>query len=176
MVEPTGIAYIFPGQGAQAVGMGRDLFENFAAAKAVFQLADEATGFNLTKLCFEGPENELLETINTQPAILTVSLACIKAVEEVFGDKLPMPSFVAGHSLGEYTALAVSGAIDYRTAIYLTRQRGRLMHDAGQQNKGGMAAILGMDESALQEVCRETGTIIANVNCPGQYVISGTES
>jgi [acyl-carrier-protein] S-malonyltransferase len=176
MVEPTGTAFIFPGQGAQAVGMGRDLFENFAAAKVVFQLADEVTGFSLTKLCFEGPEAELLQTINTQPAILTVSLACLKAIEEASGGKLPVPAFVAGHSLGEYTALAVSGAIDYGPAIYLTRQRGRLMYEAGLQNKGGMAAVLGLDEAVLQEVCRETDTIIANYNCPGQFVISGAES
>lgn len=176
MVASTGLAFIFPGQGAQAVGMGRDIFENFASAKAVFQLADEATGFNLTRLCFEGPEADLLQTINTQPAILTVSLACVKALEEASGGQLPVPSFVAGHSLGEYTALAVSGAIDFRTAIYLTRQRGRLMHEAGQLNKGVMAAVLGLDEAVLQKVCRETGTIIANFNCPGQYVISGAES
>ncbi len=175
MVEQTGIALVFPGQGAQAVGMGRDLSENFASSRAIFQLADEVTGFNLSKLCFEGPEPDLLQTMNTQPAILTVSLAMLKAIEEAAGKPLPFPGFAAGHSLGEYTALAFVGALDYRTAIYLTRERGRLMHEAGQINKGGMAAVLGLDENILQEVCRETNTVIANYNCPGQYVISGAE-
>ncbi len=175
MDESTEVAYIFPGQGAQTVGMGRDLYDNFASARAVFQQADEATGFALTKLCFEGPEEELRQTINSQPAILTVSLACLKATEEASGRELPPPVFLAGHSLGEYTALAVAGVFDYRTAIYLTRQRGRLMHEAGQQNRGGMAAVLGLDETILSEVCIETDTIIANCNCPGQYVISGAE-
>ena len=155
--------------------MGRELYDNFASARSVFQLADEVSGFSLTKLCFEGPETELIQTINTQPAILTVSLACVKAIEEASGRDLPIPAFMAGHSLGEYTALAVSGVIDYRTAIYLTRERGRLMNEAGQINKGSMAAVLSLDEVILQEVCRETDTIIANYNCPGQYVISGTE-
>jgi len=175
VAESGGLAYIFPGQGAQAVGMGRDLYDNFASVRAVFQQADEVTGTALTKLCFEGPEEELRRTINSQPAILTVSLACIKAIQEISGKELPPPAFVAGHSLGEYTALAMAGVFDYSTAIYLTRQRGRLMHEAGQQNPGGMVAVLGLEEAVLLDVCRETDTIIANSNCPGQYVISGNE-
>jgi [acyl-carrier-protein] S-malonyltransferase len=174
MDKPSGIAYIFPGQGAQTVGMTRDVYDNFASARAVFQLADEATGIALTRLCFEGPEEELRQTINAQPAILTASLACLAAFKEAAGSKiLPKPIFMAGHSLGEYTALAAAGVIDYATAIYLARQRGILMEKAGQLKPGGMMAVLGLDENILNGVCQKSGTVIANINCPGQYVISG---
>ena len=176
MAEPIKVAYVFPGQGAQWVGMGRDLYQNFDSAKAVFDQADEALGFHLSKLCFEGPEDVLLQTINAQPAIVTVSFACLEASRNMSsGDGLPPASFVAGHSLGEYTALAAAGVLDFATTVYLARERGRLMHDAGQIIPGGMAAIIGLDESVLTEVCAETGARIANINCPGQIVISGAE-
>jgi [acyl-carrier-protein] S-malonyltransferase len=126
-------------------------------------------GFPLSRLCFEGPGAELRETVNVQPAIVTVSLACLAAVR----DKLPPPAFVAGHSLGEYTALAVSGALDFTTTISLARERGRLMHEAGCQLPGVMVAVLGMTEDKLAEICTVTGTRIANINCPGQLVVSG---
>ena len=176
MAEPIKVAYVFPGQGAQGVGMGRDLYQNFGSAKAVFDQADEALGFHLSKLCFEGPEDELLQTINAQPAIVTVSFACLEASRNMSaGDGLVPASFVAGHSLGEYTALAAAGVLDFATTVYLARERGRLMHEAGQIIPGGMAAIIGLDESVLTEVCAETGARIANINCPGQIVISGAE-
>jgi [acyl-carrier-protein] S-malonyltransferase len=173
MPDSMKAAYVFPGQGAQSVGMGRDLFENFASAKAIFKQADEVLGIPLSRLCFEGPEEDLKQTINTQPAILTVSFACLKVAQEVAGAKLPPPAFLAGHSLGEYTALAAADVIDFATAVFLARERGRLMYEAGLVEPGGMVAVLGLDADTLGEVCSQTDTIIANYNCPGQLIISG---
>jgi len=167
-------AYVFPGQGSQWVGMGRDLYQNYQAAKAVFEQADKALGVPLSKLCFEGPEDELVQTVNAQPAIVTVSFACLEASRSL-NPGLPPASFVAGHSLGEYTALAAAGVLDFATTVYLARERGRLMHQAGQITPGGMAAIIGLDEAPLAEVCQQSGTRIANINCPGQIVISGAQ-
>jgi len=172
--EAMKTAHVFPGQGSQSVGMGLDLYRNYDAAKAVFEQADKAVGFSLSKLCFEGPEDELIKTVNAQPAIVTVSFACLEASRSLNGG-LPPAAFVAGHSLGEYTALAAAGVLDFATAVYLARERGRLMHEAGQITPGGMAAIIGLDESPLAEVCRQTDTRIANINCPGQIVISGAK-
>jgi len=167
-------AHVFPGQGSQSVGMGLDLYQNYDAAKAVFEQADKALGFSLSRLCFEGPEEELTKTVNAQPAIVTVSFACLEASRSLNG-ALPPAAFVAGHSLGEYTALAAAGVLDFATTVYLARERGRLMHEAGQLTPGGMAAIIGLDEAPLAEVCQQTGTTIANLNCPGQIVISGAK-
>ena len=175
MSKPVKGAHVFPGQGAQAVGMGRDLYDGFAAAKAVFKQADEVLGFSLSKMCFEGPEEELRLTVNAQPAIVAVSYACLRAAQELSDGRLMEPAFVAGHSLGEYTALAAAGVLDLGSAVRLTRERGRLMHEAGLRHPGGMAAILGPDENVLGGVCEETDTQIANFNCPGQLVISGAE-
>jgi len=176
MAEPMKVAHVFPGQGSQSVGMGRDLYDNFDAAKAVFEQADEALGFPLSRLCFEGPEDELRQTINAQPALVTVSFACLKAAQDVLGgNELLPPAFVAGHSLGEYTALAAANVLDFAATVSLARERGRLMYEAGLRKPGGMVAIIGLDEISLVEVCGATDTWIANINCPGQIVISGAK-
>ena len=164
----TKVAWVFPGQGSQTVGMGRDLYDNVPAAKAVFDEADKALGFSLTGLIFNGPEEDLRQTINAQPALVTAAIACLEAARALAGDKLPAPAFLAGHSLGEYTALAVAGVFDFPTAVKLARERGRLMHEAGQKVPGAMAAVLNLDEAA--------GVVMANINSPGQIVISGEAS
>ncbi|MCX7911440.1 MAG: ACP S-malonyltransferase [Dehalococcoidales bacterium] len=169
----SGIAWVFPGQGSQAVGMCRDLYENVRSAREVFTRADEALGFSLSRLCFEGPEEELRKTVNAQPALVTAAFACLEAARELAGDKLKPPAYVAGHSLGEYTALAASNALDFPTAVKLARRRGELMHDAGTTTPGSMAAIIGLAEDVLAGICGKTGTVMANINCPGQIVISG---
>ncbi|MEE8470316.1 MAG: ACP S-malonyltransferase [Dehalococcoidia bacterium] len=168
----SNVAYVFPGQGSQSVGMGYDLYRSSRQARQTFDEADQALQFPLSRLCFEGPEDELRETINAQPAILTASIACLRAASDLNGSI--KPAFVAGHSLGEYTALVAANVIDFADAICIVRERGRLMHDAGKSKPGGMAAIIGLDETSLEEVCLETGAQIANINCSGQIVISGT--
>jgi len=169
----TQVAWVFPGQGSQSIGMGRDLYDNVKSARTIFEQADKALGFPISRLCFEGPEDELRQTINAQPALVIAGYACLEAIREISGNKLSAPAFLAGHSLGEYTALAVAGALDFNTAVRLARERGRLMHEAGQKHPGNMAAIIGLDESKLAEVCRKSDTVMANINCPGQIVISG---
>jgi [acyl-carrier-protein] S-malonyltransferase len=169
----TKVAWVFPGQGSQSVGMGRDLYDGVKSARTIIDQADKALGIPLSKLCFEGPEDDLRQTINAQPALVTIAFACLEAAREILGSRLPSPSFMAGHSLGEYTALAVAGVFDFPTAVKLARERGRLMHEAGQKRAGGMVAVLGLDEVKLAEVCRQTDTVMANINSPGQIVISG---
>ena len=171
------VAFLFPGQGAQAVGMGLDLYQNSPAAKAVFDQVDEALGTPVSRIIFEGPEDELRRTVNAQPGIMAVSLACLKAMEEALGkDGMPSAALVAGHSLGEYTALVAAGVLSIADGARLVRERGRLMQYAADLKEGGMAAIMGMENAALEEVCRDTDTEISNVNTPDQTVISGEKA
>jgi [acyl-carrier-protein] S-malonyltransferase len=169
-------AFLFPGQGSQYVGMGQDLYEAYPEARAIFDQADDILGLALLELCFNGPEERLSDTINTQPAIFATSVALLRALTS---NKLPVPGFVAGHSLGEYSALLAAGAMDFVSGLQLVRERGRLMKEAGQRSPGGMAAVLGLETEVVDQVCRqareETGGVIqvANYNSPGQIVISG---
>jgi [acyl-carrier-protein] S-malonyltransferase len=174
MAELSGAAYVFPGQGSQSTGMGLGLYNSYPSAKEVFYLADVSLGFPLSRLCFEGPEEELTKTHNVQPAILVVSIACLKALQEAKRGALSSPAFVAGHSLGEYTALVAAGALDLADAVSLVRERGRLMYEAGLKNPGSMLAIIGLDKGPIEDICLQSGTEISNINCPGQIVISGT--
>ncbi len=173
MSTPEKAAYIFPGQGAQSVGMGHDIYDAFKPARAVFDQADKVLDFPLTRLCFEGPEEELRLTINAQPALVTMSYAILTVIRETAPDSLPEPAYMAGHSLGEYTALAAAKVLDFSTTVHLARERGRLMQEAGLKQSGGMVAIIGLEEDILTDVCNKTNTCIANFNSPGQMVISG---
>ncbi len=171
--DNKGYSYVFPGQGSQSVGMGLELFHTSRAAREVFEEADDSLGFRLSRIIFEGPSRELQDTMNSQPAIMVVSIACWKAWNEILGSQSPRPVSVAGHSLGEYTSLVVAGAVSFRDGVRLVRERGRLMHEASEARPGGMAAIIGLDEFALEHICAETGVELANVNSDDQIVISG---
>ena len=168
------MAFIFPGQGSQHPGMGRDLAERFPAARQVFEEADEALGFPLSELCFNGPAEQLQLTENTQPAILTVSIAALRAAQS---EGFPGADFVAGHSLGEYSALVAAGALHLGDAIRTVRARGRYMQEAVPVGAGAMAAILGADREMVNAGCEEAsqGEVCsaANINSPGQVVIAG---
>lgn len=169
------IAFVFPGQGSQSVGMGKELYDNYPVAKAVFDEADKALGFSITDMCFNGPEEELRKTFNTQPAILTMSIACFRVLQE----KGITPSVVAGHSLGEYSALVAAGALTFSDAVQLVRKRGQFMQEAVPLGEGSMAAVMGMERSEVIRICEqaqsEVGAVQAvNFNCPGQIVIAGT--
>jgi [acyl-carrier-protein] S-malonyltransferase len=173
-------AFIFPGQGAQFVGMGKDLAERFAEAKALYDRADAALGFSLSSICFEGPEDRLTATDISQPAILVTSLAALAAMGRVPAGESVVPQAAAGLSLGEYTALVAAGAMDFETAVRLTHLRGRYMQEACDAQAGGMVSLLGADEALAEKICgaaRQAGIIWpANYNCPGQVVLSGVKA
>jgi len=167
-------AFIFPGQGSQYVGMGKEFFENFREARDVFQEADDVLHLPISSLCFQGPEEALKLTENTQPAVLTTSIAALRVLQ---AEKGVVPRLAAGHSLGEYSALVVSGALAFADAVQIVRLRGRFMQEAVPVGEGAMAAILGMERGQVEKLCEEAaqGEVLtpANFNCPGQIVIAG---
>lgn len=166
-------AWLFPGQGAQFVGMGRDLCDASPEARAVFDAADAALGFSLSSICFDGPEDALTQTVNTQPALVTHAIAAL-AAGIAAGAVTERPALVAGHSLGEYAALIAAGAVDFEDGVRLVRERGRLMQAACDAEPSTMAAIIGLEPDALRAICAEHGASLCNVNAPGNITIGGT--
>src|SRR5438067_10261064 len=164
-------ALLFAGQGAQTVGMGKDFAETIPSARAWFERANSALGYDLASICFTGPEAELTKTENAQPGIYLVSWVAFQLLKE----RVPSLKFeaAAGLSLGEFTALTAAGALDFEDGLKLVRQRGRFMQEACEVTRGGMAAIIGLDEASTREVCVQAGVELANLNCPGQIVVSG---
>lgn len=167
------IAFVFPGQGAQYVGMGKELAENYSCTREVFEKADEILGFSISSICFQGADEELNKTENTQPAILATSIAILKILQE----KGIKADALAGLSLGEYSALVCSGALAFEEAVILVKNRGKYMQEAVPEGKGSMAAIIGLDSEKIYDICKEVknfGFVCpANFNCPGQIVIAG---
>lgn len=167
------LAFVFPGQGAQKVGMGKDFYDNYDVAKKMFKEADEALGYSIMNMCFEGPEEDLKLTANTQPAILTIS--CI--ANEILKENGIQPEITGGHSLGEYSALVAAGVLNFQDAVALVHKRGSYMQEAVPVGEGGMAAIIGVDRDKIVEVCQqvsaESPVQAVNFNCPGQIVIAG---
>ncbi len=171
-VEPA-LAWLFPGQGAQETGMGADLYDAFPAARRVYDAADAVLGYALSRVCFEGPDERLRDTRYSQPAILVTSLACLAAALES-GCAAARPAFMAGHSIGEFTALIATGSLCFDDGVRLVQERGRLMAEAGEQNQGTMAAVLGLDEDAVAQICAEAGADVCNRNLPTQTVVGGS--
>lgn len=173
------VALLFPGQGSQHVGMGHEIYHAEPASRAVFDLADQKLGFSLSTICFSGPKDELTDTVNQQPALYVTSIAAWRAAQT---KGWPLPEYVAGHSLGELSALAAAGSMDFSDGLYLVRRRAELMKAAGEREPGAMAAILALDVKQVEDICeqaqRETSkpVQVANDNCPGQVVISGDRS
>lgn len=173
-MSPVAVAWVFPGQGSQTVGMGKDLAERYPSAARVFEEANDAIGVDLRALCFEGPQDELDRTANTQPALVATSIAALCAAEEASGAPLPEPVVVLGHSLGEFSALVAGGALKLADAVRLVRTRGELMQTADPL--GAMAAVIGLDAYAIARALIGTQVVVANDNAPGQVVISGPRS
>ena len=178
MIDWTKSALVFPGQGSQEVGMGADLVARYPEAAATFAVADEILGFALSDLCFNGPADALNDTYNTQPALYLMGIALLRILNAAFQDDV-RPALVAGHSLGEFTALTAAGALSFTDGLRLVRERGRLMNEASQRAPGAMAAVLGLEADVVRDLCaqvsQQTGKtlVLANDNCPGQLVISG---
>ncbi|MBC7232410.1 MAG: ACP S-malonyltransferase [Chloroflexi bacterium] len=174
------LAFVFPGSGSQYVGMGRDIYDQYPAARRLFEEADAVLQFPLSRLCFEGPEEELMDAVNVQPAMVTVSAALLVALREhsLLGSTRQgvSPAFVAGHSTGEYTALFAAAVLDFPSLLRLVRERGRLMREAGNEEPGAMAAVLGLEAAPLHAICAAVGDVwVANDNAPGQIVLSGSK-
>ena len=169
--------FLFPGQGAQYVGMGKDIYDASPIAKDIFERAEVVTGIDITKACFEGPEDMLNRTDIAQPAIFTVSVAMLGVMNEILDGEMPTPDITAGLSLGEYTALYIAGSMDFETGVKLVARRGELMQAAATDCPSSMVAVIGLDEAQANELCKEAsqGQILtpANFNCPGQIVLSG---
>lgn len=175
MAEAIKVAYVFPGQESHSVGMGLDLYVHYTSAREVFDEVDKNLGFSLSRLCFEGPQDELKQTTNVQPALLATSVACLRAAQEVSNNGIPEPMFVAGHDVGTYAALVAAGVLSLADASRLIRERGRLMNEAGQRAGGGMVSMTGLDIEVFKNICFSTQVEIAYIDAPDQVTLSGTQ-
>ncbi|OGO61702.1 MAG: [acyl-carrier-protein] S-malonyltransferase [Chloroflexi bacterium RBG_19FT_COMBO_48_23] len=175
MVEAIKVAYVFPGQESHSVGMGLDLYVHYTSAREVFDEVDKTLGFSLSRLCFEGPQDELKQTANVQPAVLATSVACLRAALEVSNNGLPAPIFVAGHDVGTYTALVAADVLSLSDAARLIHERGRLMNEAGQRTGGGMVSMGGLDIEVFKSISVSTDVEIAYIDAPDQVTVSGSQ-
>lgn len=173
MVEDVKVAYVFPGEESKQVGMGLDLYVHYNSAREVFDEVDSTLGFPLSRICFEGPDEDLSQTINVQAAVLAVSIACLRTADEISEGALPAPTLVAGHGSGEYAALVAAGVMKLSDAVKLIRERGRLMNEAGKRKPGGMLTIMDIDKDTMDAICQTAGVEISSINAPDNIVVSG---